>query len=456
MYTSLWEHSEKKQQQQQQQQHRLLPLRGGGGGVGKNRLMLSKFHSIRQDKPIPNNIPKKLVKTTNKLSVGSSWYGWQPEIFNNDLDCISWRECFVDHHHHPDKDCSKKCREDPESWKSPPSSSTLTSQALVELVPDVTMLHRMYQEGKDSRGNPWPPTLPEELCEPMGVFGGWHDDENKELFDAVPIRAGRRNSTTKVLCLIYTLETAHATRIRAIRETWAGLCDGFLAFSNQTDLRIPAISIPHEGVESYHNMWQKVRSIWNFVGTHYLEDFDYFMIGGDDLFLLPTNLRNYLSTLPGTPDDYHFVGRRFKGYGPSNYFNSGGAGYVLSRGTLRIFVRDIYSNCHVDSVTSMEDVLMAECLRKVSSFTTVSSIGLTDSRDAQGRERFHPFSPGTHLTWEPPKAGSSDWYEDYNQEWGIQLGPNCCAPDSVSFHYIKRPAMVRHLYSLLYQCQTQR
>lgn len=28
----------------------------------------------------------------------------------------------------------------------------------------------------------------------------------------------------------------------------------------------------------------------------------------------------------------------------------------------------------------------------------------------------------------------------------------CCAPDSVSFHYIKKPAMVRHLYALLHDC----
>jgi glycoprotein-N-acetylgalactosamine 3-beta-galactosyltransferase len=419
-YTSIWEHSKTRQAHHH----------------GHDLLRLSKSNSLRQ-KIIKNT--NAIVRNQTKFPIDSSWYGWQPMI-PKELDC-SWRKCFVDQHN-----CPKTCREDEQSWGSPPLTS---SSSIADAMPDVTMLHRMYQEGKDSRGDPWPPSLSEELCKPMGVHGGMND-ENKELFDAVPVQAvtGSTYITTKVMCMVYTLETAHATRIRAIRETWAGMCDGFLAFSNQTDLRIPAISIPHDGVESYGNMWQKVRSIWNFVGTYYIHDFDYFLLGGDDLFVIPTNLRQYLSTLQGTPDDPHFVGRRFKGYGNRNYFNSGGAGYVLSRGTLRTFVQDIYSHCHVASVTSMEDVLMAECLR-----TSSGKIGLTDTRDSMGRERFHPFSPGTHLTWEPPKAGSSDWYADYNEEWGIQLGSKCCAPDSVSFHYIKRPAMVRHLFSLLYRCK---
>jgi glycoprotein-N-acetylgalactosamine 3-beta-galactosyltransferase len=94
--------------------------------------------------------------------------------------------------------------------------------------------------------------------------------------------------------------------------------------------------------------------------------------------------------------------------------------------------------------------LIAQCLRKV------FAIGLTDTRDDQQRERFHPFAPATHLLWVPPaKDAPRDWYAEYNAEWGIQLGLDCCAPDSVSFHYIKKPAMVRHLFALLYQCPQQ-
>ena len=89
-------------------------------------------------------------------------------------------------------------------------------------------------------------------------------------------------TTPKIMCMVYTMEVNHATNIRAMRETWAPYCDGFLAFSTANDPRIPAIALPHDGPEEYNNMWQKVRSIWKFVGTHYLDDFDFFFQGGED------------------------------------------------------------------------------------------------------------------------------------------------------------------------------
>ena len=267
------------------------------------------------------------------------------------------------------------------------------------------------------------------------------------VLDAVPITAQPdRPNGPKILCMVYTMESAHHNNIRAIRETWASHCDGFLAFSTASDPRIPAISLPHEGEESYYNMWQKVRSIWKFVGTHYVDQFDWFFQGGDDLFVLPQNLRNYLSTLDAAGD--HFVGRRFKGYGDDNYFNSGGSGYALSRGILKKYIDKGWEHpdCAPKRKTSMEDVMIAQCLRRV------FKVGLTDTRDEAGRERFHPFSPGAHYTWQPPGPGNKDWYEDYNREWPVKLGEQCCAPDSVSFHYIKKPTMVRHLWALFNYC----
>lgn len=147
-------------------------------------------------------------------------------------------------------------------------------------------------------------------------------------------------------------------------------------------------------------MWQKVRSIWKFVGGNYLDDFDWFFIGGDDLFVLPHNLKTYLASLahkdgadPKTKE--YFVGRRFKPGGPESYFNSGGAGYTLSQATLRKFLANINDakHCSANARTSMEDVMIAKCLRHL-------GIYFTDTRDAKGRERFHPFAPGSHLHWQ--------------------------------------------------------
>ena len=312
-------------------------------------------------------------------------------------------------------------------------------------VPDVEMLRRWALQGHTPDGAAFPPELPEEFCEPMGFHGGRSDD-NKRAFDGIRIRArdpyAAAPGAPRVMCIMYTTAATHHSKVRAARETWAPGCDGFLAFSTASDPRIPSYRVDFSGQEEYHNIWQKVRSIWRFVAEHYVESFDFFIIGGDDILILPGNLRHYLAAFD--PEGRHFLGRRFNQKGGDGLFYSGGAGYVLSRGTLRVLEQSLdEAACRPSRKTAMEDVMMAVCLRS-------KGIHVVDTRD-DGRERFHPFAPGNHFTWRPSKDGS-DWYERYNKDWGIGVAEECCSRDSVSFHYIKKPAMQRHLHKLLYGC----
>lgn len=193
------------------------------------------------------------------------------------------------------------------------------------------------------------------------------------------------------------------------------------------------------------------------MGTYYVDQFDWFFIGGDDLFLMPHNLKTYLASLAykdgaDPHEKEYFVGRRLREHHTGTYFNSGGPGYVLSQATLRKFlsVIDDAQNCSANERTSREDVMIALCLKHL-------GISYTDTRDAKGRERFHPFAPGTHLTWAFAKQRrNKGWYEYYNMEWGILTGKDCCAPDSVSFHYVKRASMTRHLHALLHFCKNEK
>ena len=43
-------------------------------------------------------------------------------------------------------------------------------------------------------------------------------------------------------------------------------------------------------------MWQKVRSILKYVHLHYLDEYDYFLIGGDDMYYIMENLHAYLNS----------------------------------------------------------------------------------------------------------------------------------------------------------------
>ena len=308
--------------------------------------------------------------------------GWQPDPPPTTVSpACRWRAC-LDPKFGSGADCTEFCREQPSSLEPIPDQSQYPGDG--SWIPDVEIVRRMFLKGVDASGNAFPPPLDDELCEPMGPRGQ-RKDINKEMVDAVNVSIASDGAVvrpTRILCMVYTMAEAHPSRIRAMRETWMGRCDGFLAFSTESDPRIPAISLPHEGEEAYNNMWQKVRSIWKFVGEHYVDRFDYFFLGGDDLFVVPENLRAYLSTL-GSSDEDHFVGRRFKGYGKDNYFNSGGAGYALSRGLLKKYYSALDDDrCGPHATTSMEDVKTAACLRKA------LQVGLTDTRDERGRERF--------------------------------------------------------------------
>jgi glycoprotein-N-acetylgalactosamine 3-beta-galactosyltransferase len=84
--------------------------------------------------------------------------------------------------------------------------------------------------------------------------------------------------------------------VKATRNTWASKCTSFLAFSTETDPTIPSISLPHIGHESYRNMWHKSRAIWNYIALHYVNDYDWFLMGGDDMYYIMENLHEYLSS----------------------------------------------------------------------------------------------------------------------------------------------------------------
>ena len=301
------------------------------------------------------------------------YLGWQPS-FPPPGASFSWRKCFSIRPTGPVSTLPKECREHPGIFGKAPKVDP-------EWIPDVTMIRTMLMYGKDVDGNPFPPPLDNELCENIAIMGGKEEDSNKDCLMKTKVKpTGPLNATTvtidpsnhfgvqidtksatvpapAILCLVYTMADAHSSRIQGMRETWAGGCDGFLAFSTESDPRIPTISLVHDGLEEYDNMWQKVRSIWKFVGKHYLEDFDWFFIGGDDLFVLPHNLKTYLASLmykdKADPKKHeYYVGRRFNEWGET-YFNSGGAGYTLSQATLRKFltVVDDVEHCSADKHT---------------------------------------------------------------------------------------------------------
>jgi glycoprotein-N-acetylgalactosamine 3-beta-galactosyltransferase len=298
---------------------------------------------------------------------------------------------------------------------------------------DPYLMHRRYLNG--------------EIADPDDPSScSLNNHPNGDLLSRIVVE--KTSVEPKVFCGIYTMLSNHPTNVKATAETWAKRCDGFVAFSTDTDVTVSAMKIEHEGQENYNNMWQKSRSIWKYIAEHYIDDFDFFLMGGDDMFYIIENLKYYLAS-----DEIRaevakgrgvYLGRKFQP--PNNLvFNSGGAGYILDKAALRILKDHIdLPGCFPHQVGFWEDVNIANCLK------TSNAIVPYDTRDHLKRERFHPFTPGQHLTYRtPPKP---DWYAQYNPD--LTFGYDCCSDRSISFHYVPHDLM-RQMHAFVYSCKNK-
>ena len=273
------------------------------------------------------------------------------------------------------------------------------------------------------------------------------NDGDEAVLERVEVWPDAERGKPRILCFSYTLSKAHDTAVNSLRMTWAQRCDGYLAMSDLTDPSIPSIDIKHEGPEAYGNMWQKIRSIWLYLHKHHLHDFDYFVSGGDDLFLIVENLRKYLlseeiltATAGGTKPI--FLGRPLRIPEHKIPFNSG-AGFVLNTAAVDVLVKELLGKgesgkkCRPNDVGPWEDVNVAFCLNE-------GGVKIHNgTQDEMERERFLPLTPGNHLHYRIPSV-SEGWYAMYTKDSGLKFGLDCCSTDAITFHYAKKLLMKRY------------
>jgi glycoprotein-N-acetylgalactosamine 3-beta-galactosyltransferase len=269
----------------------------------------------------------------------------------------------------------------------------------------------------------------------------------------------------KVLCIVYTHSNAHHALL-AVVETYGQRCDGFMAASNKTDISLGAVNILHEGPEVYDNMWQKVRSIWAYVHDNYLDDYDWFHIGGDNMFVIPENLKlaaHEETTLhkekkKKTNAPIYMGGAMWVPPRRKWRICGGGAGYTLNRQALLKMVRQEFRkpHCAPTLTTAEEDVSIANCLRK-------NVANCTNSFDVSGETRYHPFDAQYHAAWKKWKVNNWNW-ENLLKFHNIDLSKETLesiSQTTVSFHMTGHKAIttkfsdmgMRRYHAILYgQC----
>jgi len=215
-----------------------------------------------------------------------------------------------------------------------------------------------------------------------------------------------RQTRSKILCMVYTvyLPGDEHKNLKAQAGTWAGQCDGFIAASNFTDHSVGAIDLLHLGPEEYGNMWQKTRSILAYAHDNYREDYDFFYMGGDDIFVAVDNLRAHLdgpevselengyvdiialhlSKSLGTTTE-NLRPRPLLFGSPMHWkgclFPSGGSGYTLNRAALDIFAEDGLPSFSPNTTDPREDLF-------IGSYFCSKGVFVSDSRDANNGTRY--------------------------------------------------------------------
>jgi hypothetical protein len=250
------------------------------------------------------------------------------------------------------------------------------------------------------------------------------------------------HSPSRIFCGVFVTGRSHMERLPALRDTWALHCNGFLAFSTENDDSIPAINLPHIGEERYSNMWQKSRSIWKYIHTFYRDDFDWFLLGGDDMYVIMEHLRWFLDredmkVYQASNEGKHgvYLGRKLI-EPASALFNAteyvtGGPGYILDRQALSVLWNNIdQEHCNPYVLSPAEDVFVGDCLAR-----STPSIHPFETRDELNRQRFLQYAPGTSYLYgrgDWPKNVSSHWLSKYDHN--ISTGHDCCSDTMIGIH----------------------
>ena len=239
----------------------------------------------------------------------------------------------------------------------------------------------------------------------------------------------------RILCWILTSPKTIKLKGQAIKDTWGRRCNKLIFMSSEDDPSYPAVNL---GVpEGRENLWLKTKAAYKYVYKHHRNDADWFLKADDDTFAVIENMRHFLSRF--NPDEPHFIGRWFT---PFNGYNSGGAGYILSKGALKQFQRAANNPWKCPQKHFAEDVAMGNCL-------AVYNIHPEDTRDNIGRQTFHPYNVEYHMI--PGYITKDDWLHSYDK-YPVEVGPKCCSDHSITYHYVSREMMyvydyfVHHLY----------
>jgi glycoprotein-N-acetylgalactosamine 3-beta-galactosyltransferase len=210
-------------------------------------------------------------------------------------------------------------------------------------------------------------------------------------------------------------------------------------YSYPQNLLLPQSIGNEDGVR---RLFYTIKSIYEKVNP----DFAFFV--NDHTYVYADHLHSFLEQV--LPDHTLYAGHALKNN--NIIFNSGAAGYVLSRETIRQIVHrheEKDPNCWLDEEKPNSEQKWLQGNPGLLLTTCLNSMGVRaiDTRDHHKHHKFHAF-PITRLV----KGNVDDWYinKHHFQELPLEErrgfdssyfqllnGPDCCSEHTISFHYVE-------------------
>jgi glycoprotein-N-acetylgalactosamine 3-beta-galactosyltransferase len=145
--------------------------------------------------------------------------------------------------------------------------------------------------------------------------------------------------------------------------------------------------------DKYELITNKAIQTMKYIYDYHLNDFDWYLRANDDTYVIMENLKTFLShKCPNSKEMYgkalrYFMNdpyiKEFSGKNIDKGFIQGGAGWLISRESVKIFVETLNKdpNFCVMKRGQLEDQEICNCFRKINILTS-------ESRDEEYKERF--------------------------------------------------------------------
>lgn len=255
-------------------------------------------------------------------------------------------------------------------------------------------------------------------------------------------------------------------RLDAIHDTWGPCARAIYILHNITEFpKASHLTISEESADPQLKLTDKYsypqnlllppeigvddgvpRLFYTLRTVHKKIDPDFAFFVNDHTFMYVDHLHSFLENQ--SPNNDLYAGHALKNN--KNIFNSGAAGYILSRETMRKLIEKWEKkdpNCSLEGADSNKKwlqgnpgLLMTTCLNSM-------GIKAIDTREHNKYHRFHAFPLTRVVTedvdgWYVKKHQLDDLPEDvrsgFDSSYSTLLtGPDCCSSETVSFHYIE-------------------